>query len=43
MTLNDLGTIMELQLPIRIALMNDERQQMVHVWQVGSCIRESCW
>ena len=33
MTLNDLGTVMEHKLPIRIALMNDGRQQMVHVWQ----------
>ena len=33
MTLNDLGTIKEHQLPIKIALMNDHRQQMVHVWQ----------
>ena len=33
MTLNDLGTIKELQLPIKIAIMNDHRQQMVHVWQ----------
>ena len=33
MTLNDLGTVMEHQLPVRIALMNDGRQQMVHVWQ----------
>ena len=33
MTLNDLGTLREHQLPIKIALMNDNRQQMVHVWQ----------
>jgi len=33
MTLNDLGTVMELQLPIKILIMNDARQQMVHVWQ----------
>jgi len=33
MTLNDLGTVMEHQLPIKIAIMNDHRQQMVHVWQ----------
>jgi len=33
MTLNDLGTVKEHQLPIKIALMNDGRQQMVHVWQ----------
>jgi acetolactate synthase-1/2/3 large subunit len=33
MTLNDLGTIKEHQLPIKIAIMNDHRQQMVHVWQ----------
>ncbi len=29
MTLNDLGTVMEHRLPIKIALMNDGRQQMV--------------
>jgi len=33
MTLNDLGTVMEHQLPIKMAIMNDKRQQMVHVWQ----------
>ena len=33
MTLNDLGTVKEHQLPIKIAIMNDHRQQMVHVWQ----------
>jgi len=33
MTLHDLGTIKEYQLPIKIAIMNDSRQQMVHVWQ----------
>ena len=33
MTLNDLGTVREHQLPIKIAIMNDNRQQMVHVWQ----------
>jgi len=33
MTLNDLGTIKEHQLPVKIAIMNDHRQQMVHVWQ----------
>jgi len=33
MTLNDLGTVVENQLPIKIAIMNDFRQQMVVVWQ----------
>jgi len=33
MTLNDLGTIKEHQLPIKLAIMNDFSQQMVHVWQ----------
>jgi acetolactate synthase-1/2/3 large subunit len=33
MTLNDLGTIKEHQLPIKIAIMNDSKQQMVNVWQ----------
>jgi acetolactate synthase-1/2/3 large subunit len=33
MTLNDLGTMMEYNLPVKIAIMNDGRQQMVHVWQ----------
>jgi len=33
MTLNDLGTVVEHQLPIKMAIMNDGRQQMVHVWQ----------
>merc|ERR1719313_1710157 len=33
MTLNDLGTVKEHQLPIKMAIMNDNRQQMVHVWQ----------
>ncbi|KAL1511790.1 hypothetical protein AB1Y20_005076 [Prymnesium parvum] len=33
MTSNDLGTVKEHQLPIKMAIMNDSRQQMVHVWQ----------
>ena len=33
MTLTDLQTVMELKLPIKIFVMNDKRQQMVHVWQ----------
>ena len=33
MTLNDLATIAYLNLPIKILIMNDGRQQMVHVWQ----------
>tara|TARA_B110000208_G_C11786162_1_gene435695 strand:- start:1297 stop:3075 length:1779 start_codon:yes stop_codon:yes gene_type:complete len=33
MTLNDLATIAEYKLPIKILIMNDGRQQMVHIWQ----------
>jgi acetolactate synthase I/II/III large subunit len=33
MTLNDLGTVAENDLPIKIVIFNDKRQQMVHVWQ----------
>ena len=33
MTLNDLGTVKEHNLPLKMAIMNDGRQQMVHVWQ----------
>jgi acetolactate synthase-1/2/3 large subunit len=33
MTSNDLQTILEYNIPIKIAIMNDKRQQMVHVWQ----------
>ena len=33
MTFNDLGLIAEKNLPIKIIIMNDGRQQMVHVWQ----------
>jgi len=33
MTLHDLGTIKEYQLPIKMAIMNDNKQQMVQVWQ----------
>ena len=33
MTSTDLGTIAELHLPIKIFIMNDGRQQMVHTWQ----------
>lgn len=33
MTLNDLGTVAEHKLPIKIFILNDGRQQMVHVWQ----------
>ena len=33
MTLNDLATISKLNLPIKILIMNDGRQQMVHIWQ----------
>ena len=33
MTLNDLGTVLENQLPLKMAIMNDHKQQMVVVWQ----------
>jgi acetolactate synthase I/II/III large subunit len=33
MTCNELQTILEQKIPIKIAIMNDKRQQMVHVWQ----------
>ena len=33
MTSNELQTILENKIPIKIAIMNDKRQQMVHVWQ----------
>jgi len=33
MTSNELQTILENDIPIKIAIMNDKRQQMVHVWQ----------
>ena len=33
MSYNDLMTIKELDLPIKIFIMNDSRLQMVHVWQ----------
>ena len=29
MTLNDLGTVLENQLPLKMAIMNDHKQQMV--------------
>ena len=33
MTLTELGTIAEYDIPVKIAIMNDSRQQMVYVWQ----------
>ena len=33
MTCNDLRTLAEHNIPVKIAIMNDFRQQMVHVWQ----------
>ncbi|VVU95742.1 Thiamine pyrophosphate enzyme, N-terminal TPP binding domain [seawater metagenome] len=33
MTLNDLGTVVQNNLPIKIVIFNDKRQQMVYVWQ----------
>ena len=33
MTLHELGTVAEYDIPIKIAIMNDSRQQMVYVWQ----------
>lgn len=33
MTMNELATIAEYNIPVKIAIMNDSRQQMVYVWQ----------
>lgn len=33
MSMNELATIAEYNIPIKIAIMNDSRQQMVYVWQ----------
>lgn len=33
MTMSDMKTIMEYNLPIKIAIMNDKRQMMVNVWE----------
>ena len=33
MTCSDLQTVAELNIPIKICIMNDSRQQMVHIWQ----------
>ena len=33
MTLMELGTIAEYNIPVKIAIMNDSRQQMVYIWQ----------
>ena len=33
MTMNDFSTIAEYNIPVKIAIMNDSRQQMVYVWQ----------
>ena len=33
MTFNDLGLVAEKKLPLKIIIMNDGRQQMVHIWQ----------
>jgi len=33
MTSNELQTLLEYDIPIKIAIMNDSRQQMVHTWQ----------
>lgn len=33
MTLHELGTVAEYNIPVKIAIMNDSRQQMVYVWQ----------
>ena len=33
MTFNDLSTVKEYNLPIKMFIMNDKRQQMVHIWQ----------
>ncbi len=33
MTLNELQTVLENEIDIKIAILNDSRQQMVHIWQ----------
>ena len=33
MTSSELQTVAELNIPIKICIMNDKRQQMVHIWQ----------
>ena len=33
MTLNELQTVLENKIDIKIAILNDSRQQMVHIWQ----------
>ena len=33
MTMNELATIAEYNIPVKIVIMNDSRQQMVYVWQ----------
>lgn len=33
MTLNELQTVLEKEIDIKIAILNDSRQQMVHIWQ----------
>ena len=33
MTFNDLGTVAEKNLPLKMIVLNDGRQQMVHIWQ----------
>jgi acetolactate synthase-1/2/3 large subunit len=37
MTSQELKTIMEYNIPVKIIIMNDSRQQMVHVWQKIFC------
>merc|ERR1719359_630885 len=47
MTSNDLGTMAEHNIPVKIAIMNDGSQQMVKVWQTIYCnqryVATKCW
>ena len=33
MTMSDMKTIMEYNLPVKIAIMNDSKQMMVNIWE----------
>lgn len=47
MTSNDLATLGELQIPVKIAIMNDGSQQMVKIWQTiyfkQRYVATKCW
>merc|ERR1712159_573108 len=47
MTSNDLSTMAEHNIPVKLAIMNDGSQQMVKVWQTIYCsqryIATKCW